>query len=136
MIQRSPRPACTLLVVACLLAGCGRFEGAPGAGAGATPAALDDAIRGLRAKDPTTRARAAARLAAMGPAASPAVPSLTAALKDRDVSVKAAAAHALGEIGPEARPALPELAAMARQRPLKEVSSRAIEKIERAPGTP
>ncbi|MFO0890361.1 MAG: HEAT repeat domain-containing protein [Isosphaeraceae bacterium] len=137
MLRLSPRGLPALVLAACLVAGCGRFDGvSTGAGAVATPASIDDAIKGLRAKDPTTRAKAAVRLAAMGPAASPAVSPLTAALKDRDVSVKAAAAHALGEIGPDARPALPELTALARHRPLTEVSSRAIEKIGRAPGAP
>src|SRR5690349_11169784 len=120
MLRRSHRQASAGLLAACLLAGCGRFDGSSTeAGTGATSASIEDAIRGLRAKDPTSRARAAARLAAKGPAASPAVAALTMTLKDRDVSVKAAAAHALGEIGPDARPALPELTAMARQRPLK-----------------
>jgi HEAT repeat protein len=123
------------LLALCLVGGCAP-PGGSSAGDPATPAALDDALRGLRARDPATRARAAARLAAMGPAAAKAVPALSSALKDRDLSVKAAAAHALGEIGPDARPALPTLEALSRQETLRDVVTRARARIGREPGTP
>lgn len=57
-----------------------------------------------------TRARAAAILERMGPAAKEAVPALTAALGDNNPETRSEVLLALGAIGPEAAPAAPAIA--------------------------
>ncbi len=59
---------------------------------------------------PMTRVEAVKALAALGPAASPAVDSLRSSLReDREPKIRGLAAEALGGIGAAARPALPDL---------------------------
>jgi HEAT repeat protein len=59
---------------------------------------------------PMTRVEAVQALAALGPAASPALDSLRASLRDdREPKIRGLAADALGGIGGAARPALPDL---------------------------
>src|SRR5581483_5023738 len=58
------------------------------------------------------RWQAAEILGQIGPAATPAVPALTAALKDSDPHVRTVAATALGQIGKEAASAAPQLIEM------------------------
>jgi HEAT repeat protein len=63
----------------------------------------------LRTKDPTVQSQAAIALKGMGPAASSAVPALTAALEDQREMVRQFAAEALGGIGRSAIEATPAL---------------------------
>jgi HEAT repeat protein len=67
---------------------------------------LESHIGQLKAADPKDRRSAADAIAAIGPNAEPAIPSLADALRDPDVSVRNAAANALVNIGPKATSAL------------------------------
>jgi HEAT repeat protein len=67
-----------------------------------------DAVRATLA-DAGTRLKALEVLAAIGPAAQPAVPELAALLTDTDPLVRSEAAVALASIGSEAAPAVPAL---------------------------
>lgn len=123
------------LAVASSLFGCGGPEPASsgeGRYAHADVAVLPEMLKGLRSKDASTRARSAATIGGMGPAAREAVPALTALLKDRDVSVRAAGVHALGRMGSAARPARPNLEALLKQAPLREIAAKALKQIEDA----
>lgn len=63
----------------------------------------------LASADPGRRRQAALALAALGPAARPAVPALVAHLEDPDRRVRWFVRNALRDIGPGAAAALPEL---------------------------
>lgn len=82
---------------------------------------------------PMTRVEAVKALAALGPAASPALDSLRASLrKDREPKIRGLAADALGGIGGAARLALPELrkAQADDQKYVRKRATAAIAKIE------
>jgi HEAT repeats len=118
-----------------VLVGCGEVGAPadPGLAGGHYAADASDLPRlivGLKARSPEARARAAAALGGLGPAAKPAVTDLIAALKDRDPGVRQAAAFALGRIGPDAIDALPALRSLARGGPASAVATKAIESIE------
>ena len=76
----------------------------------AGPEELSKLIEALKSDDDEVEARAAARLAAMGTAAAPAVEALTAELEDENPQTRAQAAKALGRIGDAAKPAAKALA--------------------------
>ncbi len=96
---------------------CGRLQG-PGFPAGedctgrrAGSAPADDlkavaAVAGDAGRDLAERLRALREIAAMGPAARPAVPDLVKLLRDPTIEVRDLASNALGILGPEAVPAL------------------------------
>jgi HEAT repeat protein len=65
------------------------------------PEVLPHFMRGLKAKTPYNRVRAARNLMTMGAQAKPAVPDLIAACKDRDSSVRREAYQALMALEPE-----------------------------------
>jgi HEAT repeat protein len=71
-------------------------------------ASLDVLIAMLKEKAPSTRGKAAAELAEMGPGARAALPSLMDALKDKNPAVRSAVREALQAIGPDAVAALAE----------------------------
>ncbi|HXK08692.1 MAG TPA: HEAT repeat domain-containing protein, partial [Vicinamibacteria bacterium] len=77
---------------------------------------VEAADNAARAKNPQTRARAAADLAALaGPSA---VPTLIFLMQsDPNYDVRIAAANALGSLGPAARQALPNIDGVLRQPP-------------------
>lgn len=124
--------AAVALVWSATIAGCGRATGVSStAGGHASAEAVAELVRGLSLPDPAARARAAEAIGRIGPGAKAAVPALTKALQDRDLSVRAAAAYTLGEIGPDARGAIPNLERLTRPSTLRDVATRAIEKIGR-----
>ena len=137
----APRPRRTIVIIGFLAilslsSGCGQpAVTVPGQGSGRFSktdiATLPDMLQGLKSKDASTRARSAATIGGMGPAAKEAVPALITLLKDREVSVQAAGAHALGQIGPDAAAARSDLEALTRQGPLRDVAVKAIQQIEK-----
>ena len=123
------------LASASWLLGCGNPEAAQsgkGRFARTDIAVLSDMLRGLKSKNASTRARSAATIGGMGPAAKEAIPALITLLKDREPSVQAAGAHALGQMGPAAEKASPELKILAKQASLREVATKALEQIKTA----
>jgi HEAT repeat protein len=123
------------LVFALWLFGCGYPEvvsSGEGRFARTDISLLPGMISGLKSKDASTRARSAATIGGMGPAAKDAVPALITLLKDREISVRAAGAHALGQMRPVARKARPDLESLAKQAPLRDVATKAIERIKTA----
>jgi HEAT repeat protein len=66
---------------------------------------IEALIKALKSEDDTAEAAAAAKLAAMGAAAAPAIDALVAELEDNDPLVRANAVRALGRIGDPAKPA-------------------------------
>lgn len=111
--MRGPgRSAETIILAACLLAGCG---GVPKVDYSAKKLAAD-----LKHNDPKMRYWAAESLGHYGSEAEAAVPDLVAALKDEDKMVRMGVAYALAEIGPPAEPARDALTA-ATNDPEKEV---------------
>lgn len=116
-----------------LLIGCGPPASRPSAKghfSNADVTVLPHMLRGLKSKNPSIRARSAATIGGMGPAAKEAVPMLIASLKDRDTSVRAGCIFALGQIGPDARIARPNLEAMTKQAPLRDVATKALRQID------
>lgn len=120
--------AAITLLHASLLIGCDRPGGVP-SDAGVNATALPELIRGLKLRDPATRARSAVAIGRIGPDAKEAVPALVVTLKDPDLGVRAAAAYTLGQIGPDAKSALPDLEPLTRQASLREVAAKAIKQI-------
>jgi HEAT repeat protein len=122
------------LAYASSIPGCGNGDAGPASSGEGRYAQTDIAmlphmIHGLKSKDPSTRARSAATIGGMGPAAKDAIPALITLLKDRDPSVRAAGAHALGRMGPVASKARPNLEALTKQTALREIATKAIRQI-------
>ncbi len=93
--------------VAAALAALAAMHSVPGRAA--EPPRLQELLEQSRSADPTTSARAVARLADYGPLAAPAVADLTKMLASQDVTLQYEAARTLGRIGPAAAPAVPAL---------------------------
>lgn len=82
-----------MLLILCLLAGCGRNP-------------VGELARQLQDSDVNVRRHAAAILVAMGQDAKPAISALSGALDDEDREVRRLASRALGHLGPEAKSCL------------------------------
>lgn len=83
-----------------------------------------------KSKDDTLAAEIAKTLGAIGPAASAAVPELTALLGRKDMWPRYAAVDALGRMGPAAAPALPAILKLTKD-PNREVAAAARESARR-----
>jgi HEAT repeat protein len=90
-------------------------------------------VEALKDSDPAQRKKAVKALAAVGTAASEALPALMGAVKDEDPSVRDEAVLALLRLGPDARDAIPVLEA-AQDDPDPTVQSHVRKALERIRG--
>jgi HEAT repeat protein len=94
---------------------------------------VPDLIKAINCGDPFREREAPLALAAIGPAAAPAVPALIGKLKEEDYDAAWFSADALGQIGEPALVAIPalEIAAQSKWEPMARHAKAALKKLRK-----